>query len=149
MTAKKRDQRHHDLVQQYLPGLILNTILGIIPRAWRPVRCQARPGWHGSVPAWRHGDRQQEQGGRAIPVRRVAVCCPDSGRIDGGAQILAEAKDAFEETYRRNSMMEPVFSSFKCRFTAVIRAKALPTQRLLLRCVCYNLPSWCDDAKNA
>ena len=30
MTAKKRDQRHHDLVQQYLPGLILNTILGII-----------------------------------------------------------------------------------------------------------------------
>ena len=30
MTAKKRDQRQYDLVQQYLPGLILNTILGII-----------------------------------------------------------------------------------------------------------------------
>ena len=31
MTAKKRDQRQYDLVQQYLPGLIRNTILGIIP----------------------------------------------------------------------------------------------------------------------
>ena len=29
MTAKKRDQPHHDLVPQYLPGLILNKILGI------------------------------------------------------------------------------------------------------------------------
>ena len=38
-------------------------------------------------------------------------------------------------------MMEPVFSSFKCRFTAVVRAKTLPTQRLLLRCVCCNLLS--------
>ena len=31
MITKKRDQSHHDLVQQYLPGLILNTIPGIIP----------------------------------------------------------------------------------------------------------------------
>ena len=30
MITKKRDQLHHDLVGQYLPGLILNTILGII-----------------------------------------------------------------------------------------------------------------------
>ena len=30
MTAKKRDQPHHNLVQQYLPGLILSTIPGII-----------------------------------------------------------------------------------------------------------------------
>ena len=30
MITKKRDQPHHDLVQQYLPGLILNTIPGII-----------------------------------------------------------------------------------------------------------------------
>ena len=30
MNAKKRDQRQYDLVQQYLPGLILNTVLGII-----------------------------------------------------------------------------------------------------------------------
>ena len=93
--------------------------------------------------------RKQEQAGSAVPVRRVAVCDPGSGEIDDEAQILAEAKDAFEETYHRNSIMEPVFSSFKCRFTAVVRAKALPTQRLLLRCVCCNLPSWCDDAKNA
>ena len=69
------------------------------------------------------------------------VCYFGGGKIDDWAQILAEAKDAFEETYHRNSMMEPVFSSFKCRFTAVVRAKALPTQRLLLRCVCCNLLS--------
>ena len=30
MITKKRDQIQYDLVQQYLPGLILNTILGII-----------------------------------------------------------------------------------------------------------------------
>ena len=30
MTAKKRDQSRHDLVRRYQPGLILNTILGII-----------------------------------------------------------------------------------------------------------------------
>ena len=51
--------------------------------------------------------------------------------------------NAFEKTYRRHSIVEPVFSSFKCRFTAVIRARTLPTQRLqlLLRCACYNLLS--------
>ena len=42
MTAKKRDQLHHDLVQQYLPGLILNTILGIIPYLGDPY--VAKPG---------------------------------------------------------------------------------------------------------
>ena len=30
MITKKRDQRQYDLVQQYLPDLILNTVLGII-----------------------------------------------------------------------------------------------------------------------
>ena len=51
--------------------------------------------------------------------------------------------DAFEETHHRRSIVESVFSSFKCRFTSVVRAKTLPTQRLqlLLRCVCYNLLS--------
>ena len=49
----------------------------------------------------------------------------------------------FETTYHRRSIVESVFSSFKCRFTAVVRAKTLPTQRLqlLLRCVCCNLLS--------
>ena len=44
MIAKKRDQPHHDLVQ-YLPGLILNTILGIIPNLGNPY--VARPGLGG------------------------------------------------------------------------------------------------------
>ena len=30
MPERKRDQRQYDLVQQYLPGLILNTILKIV-----------------------------------------------------------------------------------------------------------------------
>ena len=30
MITKRRDQRQYDLIQQYLPGLILNTVLGII-----------------------------------------------------------------------------------------------------------------------
>ena len=42
MIAKKRDQPHHNLVQQYLPGLILNTILGIICELGDPY--DARPG---------------------------------------------------------------------------------------------------------
>ena len=45
MTAKKRDQPHHDLVQQYLPGLILNTILGIIRELGDPY--DAKPGLGG------------------------------------------------------------------------------------------------------
>ena len=51
--------------------------------------------------------------------------------------------EEFEETCHRRSIVESVFSSFKCRFTAVIRVKMLPTQRLqlLLRCLCYNLLS--------
>ena len=49
----------------------------------------------------------------------------------------------FENTYHQRSIVESVFSSFKCRFTAVVRAKTLPTQKLqlLLRCACYNLLS--------
>ena len=51
--------------------------------------------------------------------------------------------EEFEGTYHQRSIVESVFSSFKCRFTAVVRAKTLPTQRLqlLLRCVCYNMLS--------
>ena len=51
--------------------------------------------------------------------------------------------EEFEETYHQRSIVESVFSSFKCRFTAVVRAKTLQTQRLqlLLRCVCYNMLS--------
>ena len=51
--------------------------------------------------------------------------------------------EEFENTYHRRSIVESVFSSFKYRFTAVVRAKTLSTQRLQLplRCVCYNLLS--------
>ena len=45
MTAKKRDQRHYDLVQQHLPGLILNTVLGVIQELGDPY--VARPGLGG------------------------------------------------------------------------------------------------------
>ena len=45
MTAKKRDQRQYDLVQQYLPGLILNTILEIIQEIGDPY--VAKPGLGG------------------------------------------------------------------------------------------------------
>ena len=34
MTKTKRDQRPFDMVQQYLPVLILNTILGTISGRW-------------------------------------------------------------------------------------------------------------------
>ena len=44
MTAKKRDQPHHDLVQQYLPGLILNTIPGIIRELGDPYVARPGPG---------------------------------------------------------------------------------------------------------
>ena len=45
MITKKRDQPHHDLVQQYLPGLIMNTILGIIRELGDPY--VAKPGLGG------------------------------------------------------------------------------------------------------
>ncbi len=45
MTTKKRDQRQYDLVQQYLPGLILNTVLGIIKELGDPYA--VRPGLGG------------------------------------------------------------------------------------------------------
>ena len=55
----------------------------------------------------------------------------------------------FEKTYHQHSIVESVFSSFKCRFTTSCsrkedgNAKKMATQRLhlLLRCVCYNLLS--------
>ena len=53
---------------------------------------QARPGIdHRKRSAKaRGGDiRKQEQGGRAVPIRRVAVCGPDCGKIDGGTAVLA------------------------------------------------------------
>ena len=47
MTAKKRDYPHHDLVWQCLPGLILNTVLGITQEIGDP--CVARLERHGGV----------------------------------------------------------------------------------------------------
>ena len=45
MITKKRDQRQYDLVQQYLPGLIMNTIPGIIYELGDPY--VAKPGLGG------------------------------------------------------------------------------------------------------
>ena len=50
MTAKKRDQLHHDLVQQYLPGLILNTIPGIIHEFGDPYVARPDPGGMAAYP---------------------------------------------------------------------------------------------------
>ena len=43
-----------------------------------------------------------------------------NGRDD---QVAEEESEKFEKTYHRRSIVESVFSSFKCRFTAVVRAK--------------------------
>ena len=54
-----------------------------------------------------------------------------------------ENPEEFEKTYHRRSLVEPVFSSLKARFGAVVAAKTLPLQRLqlILRSICYNLLS--------
>ena len=49
MTAKKRDQPHHDLVQQYLPSLIPDTVLGITRELGYPY--DVKPGLGGMTPA--------------------------------------------------------------------------------------------------
>ena len=41
MTPKRREQRQYDLVQQYLPGFILNTILRVIQELGDPYRAQS------------------------------------------------------------------------------------------------------------
>ena len=33
--------------------------------------------------------RQQEQGGRIVPIRRITVCCPDGGKIYDWAAVQA------------------------------------------------------------
>ena len=48
MTAKKHDRRQYDLVQQYLPGPIRNTILGIIHEFGYPY--VAKPGMVAYLP---------------------------------------------------------------------------------------------------
>ena len=81
--------------------------------------------------------------------RRPVICTRKNHVVRGfgpRAKMLRWQKrnpEEFEEMYHQRSIVESVFSSFKCRFTAVVRAKSLPTQRLqlLLRCVCYNLLS--------
>ena len=60
MTAGKSDQLHHDWVQ-YLPGLILNTILGIIPYFGDPYN--AKPGL-GGMTAYPPGAIQPQTGTR-------------------------------------------------------------------------------------
>ena len=58
MTDTKRDQRSFDMVQQHLPGLILNTILEIIKEMDDPY--QARPGLGGMT---------------AYPPKAIATVC--------------------------------------------------------------------------
>ena len=81
---------------------------------------------------------------------RRQVICTRKNRVVKGfgprAEILRwqeKNSEEFEKTYRQRSIVKLVFSSFKCRFAAVVRAKKLATQRLqlFLRCVCYNLLS--------
>ena len=47
MPERKRDQRQYDLIQQYLPGLILNTILKIVNDLGDPHT--AKPGLGGMI----------------------------------------------------------------------------------------------------
>ena len=65
--------------------------------------------------------------------------------------VAFKTADAFEETYHQRSIVESVFSSFKCRFTAVVRAKTLQAQRLQLLLRCRSATTCCrkDNAKNA
>ena len=81
--------------------------------------------------------------------RRPVICTRKNHVVKGfgpRAEMLRwqeKNPEEFEKTYHQRSIVESVFSSFKCRFTAVVRAKKLATQRLqlLLRCICYNLLS--------
>ena len=81
--------------------------------------------------------------------RRPVICTRKNHVVKGfgpRAEMLRwqeKNPEEFEDTYHQRSIVESVFSSFKCRFTAVVRAKKLATQRLqlLLRCICYNLLS--------
>ena len=81
--------------------------------------------------------------------RRPVICTRKNHVVKGfgpRAEMLRwqeKNPEEFEKTYHQRSIVESVFSSFKCRFTAVVRAKKMATQRLqlLLRCVCYNLLS--------
>ena len=47
MSERKRDQRQYDLIQQYLPGLILNTILKMVNDLGDPYT--AKPGLGGMI----------------------------------------------------------------------------------------------------
>ena len=58
MPERKRDQRQYDLIQQYLPGLILNTILKIVNDLGDPYT--AKPGLGGMT---------------AYPPRAMAAAC--------------------------------------------------------------------------
>ena len=72
-------------------------------------------------------------------VRNAKGSQPWRGMVD----LYMDDRDTFDSEYHQRNIAESVFSSFKCRFTVVVRAKALSTQRLqlLLRCACYNLLS--------
>ena len=81
---------------------------------------------------------------------RRPVICTRKNRVVRGFGPMAEMlrwqeknPEEFKDTYHQRSIVESVFSSFKCRFTAVARAKKMAAQRLqlLLRCICYNLLS--------
>ena len=70
--------------------------------------------------------------------RRPVICTRKNHVVKGfspRAEMLRwqeKNPEEFEDTYHQRSIVESVFSSFKCRFTAVVWAKTLPTQRLQL-----------------
>ena len=63
--------------------------------------------------------------------RRPVICIRKNRVVKGfgpGAEMLRwqeKNPEEFEDTYHQRSIVESVFSSFKCRFTAVVRAKKL------------------------
>ena len=83
-------------------------------------------------------------------IGRRPVICTRKNHVVRGFSPRAEMlrwqeknPEEFEKTYHRRSIVESVFSSLKCRFTMVVRAKKSATRRLqlLFRGTCYNLLS--------
>ena len=73
MPAKKHDQPRHDLVQQYLPGHILNMILGIIRELGDPY--DAKPGLGGMTAYPPDAMRPQTE------TRRTCSSCTPGRRL--------------------------------------------------------------------
>ena len=108
MTAKNRDQPRPDLVQQYLPGLILNTIPGIIHELGDPYDVKPGLGGMAAYP----------------PMAMVAVCVmPGAERTtypqDGGhaqEQPRHGNQDGADKNPPGVSLLEPQNAKYKHLF---------------------------------